>query len=317
MALGSGIGSAIGGIGGGIAVLAGAAGDNGDKYRKEALKAWKKLKVSDFDFRALSAPELKLVAQAFPQVYNAIVPEEVQTIVEGPENRLAQARALGRTEEIARSGSGLIDRLGAQEAMQRLAAEGNAADEGVLRNMAARGQLGAGDELQARLVSSANQNNAAAQAAASMTRDAAMRRLAANEQAFGQAGQMRAADVGIQQANAGFVNNFNALAAQLQNQAAQQNAAARERAQAYNVGQKQGIANENEQARYTTALENLNRSNRLKAGNTDENIRITQGMTGVLSQLGQSADQQQANRAQAIVGLGQGIGGAAGGAFGF
>lgn len=313
----AGLGGGIGGIVGGAAVLAGAAGDNGDKYRQEALKAWKKLKASDFDFRSLSPPELKLVAQAFPQVYDAIVPDEAKTIVEDPANQLAQARALGRTEEVARSGSGLVDRLNAQEAMQRLASESQAADEGVLRNMAARGQLGGGDELQARLVGSANRNNAAAQAAASMTRDAAMRRLAANEQAFGQAGQMRSADIGVQGANAGFINNFNALAANLQTQAAANNAAARERAAGYNVQTKQGIADTNEQARYGTALENVNRQNRLKAGNTDENIRITQGMANVLGQLGSSADQQQQQKAQAIVGLGQGIGGAAGGAFGF
>jgi hypothetical protein len=309
MALGgSEIGGGVGGLIGGIGVLAGLAGEGGDKYRKQAIEVYKKLKASDFDYRELSAPELRIVAQEMPSLYDAVVPDEVKTIVEQSGDREAQMRALGRTEEVADNGLSMVDRIEAQKAQRAVSGEADRANEAVLRNMAARGQLGAGDELQARIAANQGASDLARDQGNSLVEQSLLRKMAANESAAGQAAGIRGQDVGVQSANANYINNFNSMIANMRTNAAAQNAAAQTAAQANNSRMQQNVANQNEMGRYNTQLQNLTRKNALLGQNFDQQLQIANGLAGAYGGMADSADLQTKNKADALVGAGQGAG---------
>src|SRR5689334_18553542 len=121
--IGSSIGQGLGGAIGGIAILAGAGGKGGlDEYKKAAA-VWEKLKTTNFDFSTLQFPELQLVAEMMPDIYEAIVPAEVKQAADSPEMRAAQQRGLAHLEAAAVEGLPLTERVAAQDAGRSMARE--------------------------------------------------------------------------------------------------------------------------------------------------------------------------------------------------
>lgn len=317
MALGSSIGQGVGSLAGGIANLAGLAGPGGeDKYR-DALRVWEKLQTSDFDMRSLSPPELRVVAEVFPALYDAAVPTEMQEIAGSPEAREAQVESLTGMRELGRTGLTDVDRLSNVRAQEAMAQSSRREREAVLRNLAARGQLGGGDELQARLATTGEQANQASDMGARLAEQAALRRVGAMGSAGQMAGQLRAADVGEQTARADVSQRFNELVYGALNRANQQNAAMQQQADMWNAGNVQNIANQNELARYQSQLSDIERQNRLRAGSFGQDVTKAEGQTGALKTLGGYKDQQQANRISGIQGAAEGAGGIVGGLFDF
>lgn len=312
-----GLGEGVGGLIGGIAVAAGAAGKGGMGSYHDALNVIKKLKESEYDYRALSAPELRILGTYSPQLYTAIVPQDVQQITGSPGARESQVKSLGTLEQVRDQGDTLLDRLQTDRSNREILGSADAANEGVLRNIAARGQLGGGDELQARLNANQGIENSASDIAGNLAEQRALRRISGAESAANVAGNIQASDVGQQKLNADYITRLNEITAAQRNEAARSNAAAQTEAQGKNTENRQRIGDSNELLKYGTAKSNLERQNALKGQAFDERYKKTALLSGAYNTLGGAQDQARQNKADAIVGIGQGIGGIGGGLFGF
>lgn len=306
--IGSGLGGAIGG-----AIGYALAGQGGTKQYKKALQIWEKLKTSDFDMRELSPPEIQVFAQAFPEVYDAVIKGQPELPQDSAEGRGAQLQGLRTFEDVAREGLPTAERMAADEAMRQSQATSRSIEDSVLQDLAQRGRLGAGDEIAARMAGAGVAQNQAAQSGADMARMRVANRLSGAEQAAALGGQIRGQDVAVSQARADAMNRFNELASQLGTQAAQQNAAARERAQAYNVGTAQHVGEENVQSRHQTELENLTRRNALKNQLFGQQVTKAGGTTQALYGLGNLEEAKRLERIKLGQSVGQGVGGAVGG----
>jgi len=304
----AGLGAGLGAMAGGIANLAGLAGSGGEDQYKQIAKLWEKLQTSDFDMRSLSPPEMQMVAELFPVLREGITPDAAPQIADSQAMRQQQQLSLADMRDVANRGTTEIDRLSAREAQLGAGRALKANRDSTLANLAARGQLGQGDELAARMASNAGAANMQADMGAQMARDAAMRRMSANESAAGMAGAIRGADVNTQAQNANLSSRFNELVYGVLNNAAAANQQAQQGAQAYNVGTRQDLASQNTLNDYKTRLENLNRQNTLKDTLFGQEATKTGGQTGGLQQLGGYNDRKSAARAQGFVDLGQGIG---------
>jgi hypothetical protein len=299
---------AVGGLIGGIAVAAGAAGKGGAKEHKKAAQVWEKLQLSNFDFRSLDAPELRVLAEQMPEIYQAVVPAEFQQIAESGA-RADQVGALGQMQAIAREGLPVEDRLAAQEAGRAVTSTAAAAQEDALRRIAARGQLGSGDEIQAQLAGAQQGSNLARDLGSDLARQSALRRMSAIGQAGQMAGQLRAQDTSRAAQNAAIANRYAELFSSMKTQEAQDAAQSRQAAQNYNVGTRQQIGNANTANAYSTALENLNRQNALKNQQFGQQVTKTSGLSSAYNALAAYKDAMQQQKANAIVGAGESGGG--------
>lgn len=314
MPLGS-VGGGVGGALGGIIGLATAPKGGMDQYRK-AVEAWQKLEGSNFDMSALSPPELQLVGQYFPETYDAIVPEGY-VLPEAPTaGREGQVSSLGQLQEIAEKGMSPLDRIQADRAAGAVTSASRAGQLDALRNLAARGQLGSGQEIQARLAGGQQANQLAADLGTGVAEASMARRLQAIQGAGAAAGQLRGADEAAAGRSADVINRFRELVAASQNQAAMQGAAARERAQFANVGERQRVADINSQQRYSTALANLERQNALRGQTFGQQLARTEGLSGAYTGYGQARDAARASYIQGVQQIGSGIGQTAGGVAG-
>ena len=312
-----GVGGGLGGAIGNVAILAGAAGKGGAKSYKAALDVWKKLQDPNFDMRSLSAPELQVVGQYFPQVYNAIVPQQAQTISEDPATRAAQMGSLEHLQQYQNTDLPLSEKIAAQNAQASVQDASRRAQQSVMSELAQRGRLGAGDEIQARQGANQQAANLAHGLGSDLTQQSIQARLQANQGAGQLAGQIRGQDLGAVAQNAEIMNRFNEMVANQRNSAAQYGAAARERSQAANIGNAQDVSNQNALNSYNVASQNLNRQNALRGDLFNSQLARTQGTANAYNQYGLAQDAQQAAKAAAIRGIGQGVGQVAGGGLGF
>jgi hypothetical protein len=309
---GAGIGSGVGGVlglGGSIAVLAGAGGKGGKDEYKKALKVWEKLQTSDFDFRALDPPELRVLSEYMPEVYSAVVPEEFQSIQDSPGARDSQVRSLSQLEEIAGEGMPLVDRLQAAEAGRSVSSAAAASQRDSLRRLAARGALSSGDEIQAQVGAGQVGSNLARDLGSDVAQSAALRRLGAIGQAGGAAGQLRGADVDLNTRNAATANRFAELFSSMKTDEARENAAARQAASNANVARRQEVGDTNVLNRYGVGLENLNRQNLLRGSEFGQNLEKTRGLSEAYTGYGLTKDAEKSAKEQALMNLGSGFGG--------
>lgn len=298
---------ALGGILAGAGIMGGLAGSDGKKYARQALELWEKLKLSDFDMSNLSPPELQMVAEFFPQVYDAQIQGNVQMAQDSPEMRVEQARSLARLGDVADQGLPVVDRLAADEVGRQMSAEQRRGMENVTRGMEARGRLGGGSEFAAQLAQGQQGAEMGSRFGSNIARQAILNRLSAMEAGGQMAGQIRGQDIGLSESRGNAMNRWNEWASNLRTGAAAQNAAARNQAGMYNTGTRQRLADTNNLNRYGTSLENLNRRNDLEAQLFGQRLAKTQGMSGQYSQLGMYQNARQAAKAQAIRGIGQGV----------
>lgn len=303
----------LGGLGSGIALLSGAAGGGGKDDLKRQVSLWEKLQMPNFDTSQLTFPELKMLQEMDPQQYSAIVPGQAATVNEAPDARAQQMAALGQLQGMGQEGLNLGDRLAAQEAGRSVSDSARRAQMAVLGNLAQRGRLGAGDELQARMAANQQASELARGLGSDLTRQALDRRLGAAQAAGGLAGQIRGQDVNVASTNADIINRFNSLVAGMQNEAAQRNAAARQEVQGYNVGTRQRLGEQTQLGKFNTTQENLNRRNDLRQQQFGNQVTRAQGMSNSLGNLANAGYAEQAAKAAAIRGLGQGAGQAVGG----
>jgi hypothetical protein len=304
----AGIGEGIGSLlGAGAGLLFG--GEGGMGTRKDIVNLWKDLEAVDFDMSQLPAPQLEMVAQLFPELYNAQIQGEAQQITESPEMREKQALALSQMEDVAREGMTDVDRLEATRAKEAIAQANRRSQASILQNLGARGQLGGGTELAARLAGSEQAGQAGADMGADLVRQSALRRLAGVEGAAGMAGNIRGQDINVASRNAELADRFNALASQLLTNAAQNNAQMRMGAQQYNVGTKQNIANQNVLNQANTAARNQEYLNSLRQTGYENQVQKIKGQSGAMGGLAGAQDIDDYMKKQAYAQMGQGAGG--------
>lgn len=303
-----GLFSGLGELAGGIASLAGAGGRGGKDEMNRIAYLWDQLQTGGFDMSSLDAPELQMVAEMMPVLREGITPESAPQIAGSPEMRREQLASLAGMRDVATRGTTDVDRLSAQQAQLDAARAGRQQREALLSNLAGRGQLGGGQEIAARLGGLGQQANLQADMGAQLARDAALRRLSAMSEAGSMAGGIRGQDVAQQEANAGLTSRFNELVYGILNNAAAANQQAQQAAQGYNVGMQQDIANLNVGNRYNTALQNLERQNRLRQAEFQQQLAKLQGQTGALQKLGGFNEGRKSAREQGIYDIGGGIG---------
>lgn len=309
-----GIGGGIGGLIGGIAVAAGAAGKGGERDIENALKAWQDLELSDFDFRSLSAPQLRLIGEYFPEAYDAVVPEEFKVIDVAPTYQ-AERTALSQLQDVAETGEADIDRIQRLEIEDYLSGVQGRGQEDILRDLARRGQGGGGDALRARLTGSQQASQQASQLGRGAIADRAGRRLQAVRDVGAQAGAMSGRTLQREAANQQAQTAYNSLFANLKTDAARFGAEERGAAQAANLGRAQYVGDANALNRYQQQLSDLERQNQLRSAGFGERLAQTSGVAGAYLTKAAAADRERDAKAAALVGTGRGLGQAGGGLF--
>lgn len=318
---GAGIGGGIGGaIGGLVGMLTAPSG--GARYYKQAIAVWQKLQDPNFDTTQLTAPELKIAGEIAPEIFDAQTPGAATQISEDPAVRGMQLQGQARSEQASRQGLLPEERalLGSQ--LEAGAREGRRADLNVLRNLAMRGAFtqGGSEEGALRMIANQNSQRNAAQMGLGAAQVSLQRRDQARQDAFSQAGQIRGQDFTAAQANANLQARFNELVAQQRQEAARFAAEQRAGAQAYNVGTKQRVGEQNALNTYGTAQENINRKNQAQQALFNARATKAQGLAGALGGYGQQRDLERqgyiGGAAQIGSGVGQTVGGAAGYGYG-
>ena len=296
----------LGGVGSGIALLAGGAGSDGKRYAREALQLWQKLQESNFDMSSLSPPEQRIAAEYFPQLYDA----QVQGM--GPElarddaaSQQAQALALRQMQDVASGGMPLADQLATQQIGRNVTQDAHRAQINALNSMRQRGRVGAGQELQAAQMGDQQAAELARGYGSDVAREAMLRRLGAIGAAGSMSGQMRGQSQNLAMDNANTVNRFNEMVANLRTNAAAQNAAATNQGRMYMTGERQRVADQNVMNRYNVDLQNLERQNALRDQLFQQRLAKTQGAAGQWNVLGQYQQARQAAKERRIQGIGQ------------
>lgn len=304
MALSEGLGA----LAGGIAVLGGVGGKGGMPQYQEILQLARDLQAQDFDTRALAAAKLQQVAQVNPALYQAIVPQGYQGINEDPAMKEAQLRSLAGMERVAQEGLTSEDKVLAGEAQRAMQTAQTRGINASLQNLAERGKLSGGSELQARLAAGQQSAEMGAQFGGDLQKLAIQNQLNAMGEASQMAGGVRGQDLTAQQAAAQIANRFNEFVSNMQNQAAQNNAQNTQQARMANAQNAQGIANQNQMLDYQNRVRNQEYGNATKQQVWENDLSKYGAMTGALTQWGRARDAEKQGKINAITGIGQGVG---------
>ena len=183
-----------------------------------------------------------------------------------------------------------------------------AGEEAAMADLRRRGRAGGAAEIAARLAGGQQAANLSRDLGTDLARLGMQRRLQAVAASGDMAGAMRGQDIGLSTARSNIANQYNQFLANLQTQAARDAATARQQAQAYNVGERQRVADTNVLNRYATALENLQRRNQLEQAKFGAALQKTSGLTGALGGYGDYREQQKRAREEGIMQLGEGTG---------
>jgi len=296
----------IGGIVSGIVNLA-RDDKGGQGSLDQAARLWKKLQTPDFDVRSLSPPELQQVAEYFPNIYEAIVQQDVSVAEDSPGMRAAQTGALGQWQNIAQEGLPLAERAVADNYQRDMSQAAQRTQMAVLRNMSERGRLGGGTEMVGRMLANQQSSDLARGYGNDLAQLSVQNRLQALNQVGGLGGQIRGQDIGLSTEQARSQNRFNEWVSALKTGAAQYGAGARERSHFANVGTQQGLADENERARYLNEIRNQEYPNQMAQQGFMNDVTKLQGRTGALTERARGEFAIAEARRQAIQGIGAGV----------
>lgn len=312
---GAGLGGAgIGGFVGNLAVLLGAAGDGGEREYRRIVQEYENLRrqYPDFDNRYIAAPTLQQAAYYTPESYQAQIAGPATLPQVDPAGRQAQLQELAYFQDVRNRGLPLQERIAAQAAQRdvtRAHRQSLAAGERGLRE---RGRSGGAAEVGLRLGAAQQSADLANSQGLGLAALASQNRFAGAQAASGLAGEIRGQDIGLALSSADIMNRFNEFVTTQRNLAAAENANRRQAASDANVGRRQQVSDTNALSAFQAALQNQNRNNALAQQQFGNRTSTTEGLAGALRLLGQYEDAQQAQRRNAIVGTGVGLGGGIG-----
>lgn len=250
-------------------------------------------------------PELEQLILAAASEYNQIKTQQGL--------RDIQNQALSRMAEMGRAGLTPDERAAMRQAQAQVAQQGQATQQAIIQNLAARGQAGGGAEIAARLGASQAASQQMSEAADRASALGAQRALQALSSTGGMAGQMeqqRYSQEAQRAQAADVMNRFN-VEAQIGRQ--QRNVAAANAAQAANLQNLQNISNMNvEQAN----KELYNQQARQRQYWADK-LDYARSYAAPISGMGQASAQQAQQVGQATANMWQGIGQAVTGGLGY
>jgi hypothetical protein len=284
------------------------AGEGGMGEYKKVVDLWNAIQQPNFDPSKLSAPELKMVAQMAPEVYDAKVPAELKTAQDSPEMRQQLGNSVAAYNDIAQNGMPVEQRLAAQEAQDATRQAYRQGIEASMQDLRSRGMAGSGAETALRLGAGQQAANMGAQQSSDLTRQAIAERLQALKSGSDLAAQTRGQDVALSQSQADDYNAFHRFVSEMDTQAARDAAASRAQAQQYNVGTQQNLANQNSLNKYQVAEGNLNRWNQLQQQQYGNQLEKVQGQSNAYNTLGFAKDAEKVGKIKAAAGIGQGVG---------
>lgn len=313
---GSSVGGGIGSLIGGPLVLAGLGGPSGQADRQKAVDAWEKLKLVNFDMREIPPEQIKVFAEIFPELYQAVLPLQPTQVQDSTEMRNVQLQSLAKLQQMAQEGLPTAERIAAQEAQRSVGAQAQRNQESVLQDLAQRGRLSAGDEIAARIAGNQGATNLAAQQGNDLAQMGTQNRLAGIQGAANLGGSIRSADINLRSQNADIINRFNEIVSALGTQQAQENAAAKGQANLYNAQTAQHVGETNALAQTQAAQRNQEYQNTLRQQGYQNELDKLKGYTQQLDLLAAGQDLEKQNKDKAIMATAQGGGSLLGGGLG-
>lgn len=205
--------------------------------------------------------EIQLIGTYTPEIASYVRENRPDIITESQSGaaKTAQNEALSRYRSLAMTGDDAISRAARENAQFEAQQNLNAMRAQILRDRAARGTLGSGDEMLAQLQAADQANISARQNSLQAAAQAQQRRMQALAAQASLAGNIRGQNLNVEQANVNIMNDFNRRQAANQNVYNRYVADTRNRAQQYDLGERQRVADTNVDLRNRTALDNLRR----------------------------------------------------------
>lgn len=310
------IGAGLGGALGNLAVMFGAAGEGGDDERAMIVDLINRIQQPEFDLRELTAPELQIVAEYFPQYYEAVAPPEWSTAEDSPALRRLLGENVEYYKDLRERGLPLAEELAAREASNKI----RQAHQGILQNsleeMRRRGRSGGGLEAAFRLGGTQQAADLSAAASSDLQQQGILNRLLGASGVERAGGALRGQDISLSTTKSNQINQLNALLSQLYTNQERENAANAQAAQWQNAMEAQRVSDYNNMAAYQTALDNLNRMNALGQQAYQNQLSQAGMLSGAYGEQARAADAEQAAMRNNIMGLATGAGQAAGGLYG-
>jgi hypothetical protein len=295
-AIGTGIGAA-----GNLATLIRGSNKSLIKGLEESRQAAANIEVPDEAMLRYNLEMLKNMGQLTPEMEQEILQEAsgMNHISTDPQLREAQMQALTNMERRGKEGLTLEDRAAAEQINRGVNQNARANQEAVLQNMAARGQLGSGGELAARMQASQSAADTGGQQGMELARLAAAQKLQATMNAGQMGGDIRQQDFSEQSAKAqaqDMINQFNTSAKQRVQSA---NVGQKNRAQEYNLDYAKDL--EANRVNTTNQQKEINRNAYLQAMNARNTKRT--GIANIGTDIGMAKDMNFAGRIAATSGI--------------
>jgi hypothetical protein len=299
----------IGELGGNIAILAGAAGDGGEDEFKAAIAAVRGTPENlNFDMRSVTPEEVRMVAQLYPETYNAVFPNEAALAQDSLPGREAQLYVMDELRRRSQQGEPLGESIANQQAQNAVGQELGRGQQNFMNSLEQRGRLGPGAYFQAR--------QGFGQEAANYGRDVAMQRMQQNignrlgalQSLAGVAAQERGQTIGREEGNANAINRLNEYVANMVNMQNRYGADARNQANVYNTETRQRLADYNSANRQDVNFQNQASQNELRARQGGYGLDRAGLIANAFGVLGQSKDDWRKVKAGAIQGVGRGAG---------
>jgi len=197
-----GIGTAIGGVVGGLAGLFSGDDVDTEALMKQAMAQFEGIVPPDLA-RAIVYQQFQQGGQLTPQQLSQL-PIEAQQVVklqENPEMRQKQMVQQQAMEQLAQTGMGAQERYALETTRQKSAQDAQARLQGLMQQYQQMGQAGSGGSLAAQLAGQQQAAQTESQANMQAAAMAAENRRNAIQGAMAGAGQMRQADLGVQESN--------------------------------------------------------------------------------------------------------------------
>lgn len=267
-----------------------------DKRKALAEKLEQGLRAPPGTAEPFTPEEYAQIQQYSPQIAT-FVQENRPTMVKeagSQKEKRIQQEALDAIRARAQSGKDVIADAQREEALFEADARAKGRREEILRNMAARGLSGSGQDLLAQMQGSQDAAVGARQASLDAAKQAEARRLSALTQMGDMASSLRGQNRQVEQTNVDIMNSFNQRLANAQNLYNQNVANTRNEAQRFNIGNQARVNMANTELRNRTGLDNLTRREAAERELRDFENQKLRDIVNVQS--GLAATQGQADR---------------------
>lgn len=308
-ASGAATGATIGGpwgaaIGGAIGLAGGLIGGSSKKKARKAAEAaaarnlaiWGAVKVPTIEEQSVILQNPDLVGQYSPEQIQTMEQNvsSLQNAEADPETINAQNEALRQLQEVSKGGLTEADKSATREVNREVNQQSQARQKAILNAMASRGTLGSGMELAARLQGEQQSLDQASRAGDQLNQQAQARALQALGQQGSLSSQMRNQQFGEKEAKARAADEINRFNTANRQSVATANTTEQNRAQQYNLAQKQQLEN----SRAALANEQQMHNKGLYQTKFSNDISKTQGLTGAGSAAGQASANTQMGAAR-------------------